>query len=223
MIPKIIHYCWLSGDEVPENLKKCMDSWKKIIPDYEFVKWDFTKFDKSSSAWVSEAFDNRKYAFACDYIRLYAVYNYGGIYLDMDMEVLKRFDDFLNQQYMLAYERESCKGIEAGCFGAEPHSEYIKRCLDYYTDRHFIKEDGSFDQLPLPQIMQAELDKMKITAIPYSCSVERGLTGSKQSITRETVSAFYTNGTKTDVSNGRGPAKKQNRFLISSCAGFWKV
>ena len=51
MIPKIIHYCWLSGDEVPENLKKCMDSWKKIIPDYEFVKWDFTKFDKSSSAW----------------------------------------------------------------------------------------------------------------------------------------------------------------------------
>lgn len=58
-IPKIIHYCWLSGDEVPENLKKCMDSWKKIIPDYEFVKWDFTKFDKSSSAWVSEAFDNR--------------------------------------------------------------------------------------------------------------------------------------------------------------------
>lgn len=162
MIPKIIHYCWLSGDEVPENLKKCMDSWKKIIPDYEFVKWDFTKFDKSSSAWVSEAFDNRKYAFACDYIRLYAVYNYGGIYLDMDMEVLKRFDDFLKQQYMLAYERESCKGIEAGCFGAEPHSEYIKRCLDYYTDRHFIKEDGSFDQLPLPQIMQAELDKMKI-------------------------------------------------------------
>lgn len=135
---------------------------EKIIPDYEFVKWDFTKFDKSSSAWVSEAFDNRKYAFACDYIRLYAVYNYGGIYLDMDMEVLKRFDDFLNQQYMLAYERESCKGIEAGCFGAEPHSEYIKRCLDYYTDRHFIKEDGSFDQLPLPQIMQAELDKMKI-------------------------------------------------------------
>ena len=62
-----------------------------------------------------------------------------------------------------------------------------------------------------------------LTAIPYSCSGERGLTGSKQSITRETVSAFYTNGTKTDVSNGRGPAKKQNRFLISSCAGFWKV
>ena len=66
-------------------------------------------------------------------------------------------------------------------------------------------------------------DNWILTAIPYSCSVERGLTGSKQSITRETVSAFYTNGTKTDVSNGRGPAKKQNRFLISSYAGFWKV
>ena len=76
------------------------------------------------------------------------------------------------------------------------------------------------------ELFESETSGIKLDAlpaIPYSCSVERGLTGSKQSITRETVSAFYTNGTKTDVSNGRGPAKKQNRFLISSCAGFWKV
>lgn len=105
MIPKIIHYCWLSGDEVPENLKKCMDSWKKIIPDYEFVKWDFTKFDKSSSAWVSEAFDNRKYAFACDYIRLYAVYNYGGIYLDSFTNHIcaKQQNDYKGNVHSLIY------------------------------------------------------------------------------------------------------------------------
>lgn len=169
MIPKIIHYCWLSGDDVPENLKKCMESWNKIIPDYKFVKWDFNRFDIESSAWVKEAFENKKYAFACDYIRLYAVYNYGGIYLDMDMEVLKRFDEFLNQQYMLAYERESGGGIEAGCFGAEAHSEYIGRCLDYYADRHFIQEDGSFDQLPLPKIMQAEINNKGVDEVIYSC------------------------------------------------------
>lgn len=83
MIPKIIHYCWLSDDPIPESLQKCMNSWKEKIPEYEFKKWDFTIFPKSESKWVEEAFDNKKYAFAADYIRLYAVYNYGGIYMDM--------------------------------------------------------------------------------------------------------------------------------------------
>ena len=87
MIPKIIHYCWLSNDPIPSNIQHYMDSWKKYLPDYEFIHWNFDKFDKSSSRWVSEAFDNKKYAFAADYIRLYALYHYGGIYLDMDVDV----------------------------------------------------------------------------------------------------------------------------------------
>ena len=98
MIPKIIHYCWLSDDPVPETLQGYMKSWKEKLPDYEFILWNFNRFDKSSSIWVSQAFDNKKYAFAADYIRLYAVYNYGGIYMDMDIEVLKSFDDLLNSQ-----------------------------------------------------------------------------------------------------------------------------
>ena len=80
MIPKIIHYCWLSNDPIPSNIQHYMDSWKKYLPDYEFIHWNFDKFDKSSSRWVSEAFDNKKYAFAADYIRLNALYHYGGIY-----------------------------------------------------------------------------------------------------------------------------------------------
>jgi Mannosyltransferase OCH1 and related enzymes len=96
MIPKIIHYCWLSNDPIPSNIQHYMDSWKKYLPDYEFIHWNFDKFDKSSSRWVSEAFDNKKYAFAADYIRLYALYHYGGIYLDMDVEVLKSFNPFLS-------------------------------------------------------------------------------------------------------------------------------
>mgnify|MGYP000909436519 FL=1 len=95
MIPKIIHYCWLSNDPIPESLQKCMNSWKEKIPDYQLKKWDFTTFPKSKSKWVEEAFDNKKYAFAADYIRLYAIYNEGGIYMDMDIEVIKRFDDLL--------------------------------------------------------------------------------------------------------------------------------
>ena len=95
MIPKIIHYCWLSDDPVPSDLQKYMRTWKEKLPDYEFMKWDFNRFDKQSSKWVAQAFDNKKYAFAADYIRLYALYNYGGIYLDMDVEVLKSYNPFL--------------------------------------------------------------------------------------------------------------------------------
>ena len=154
MIHKIIHYCWLSGEPYPENLKQCMDTWKEKLPDYEFVLWNFDRFDKDSSPWVSQAFDNKKYAFAADYIRLYAVYNYGGIYMDMDIEVLKPFDDLLDSNLMLAYENEEKTGIEAGCFGAEKGNCVIGECLNYYAGRSFVKSDGSFDTLPLPKIME---------------------------------------------------------------------
>lgn len=112
MIPKIIHYCWLSNDPIPSNIQHYMDSWKKYLPDYEFIHWNFDKFDKSSSRWVSEAFDNKKYAFAADYIRLYALYHYGGIYLDMDVEVLKSFNPFLSLQTMMGWQYGKGKGLE---------------------------------------------------------------------------------------------------------------
>lgn len=153
MIPKIIHYCWLSNDPVPDNLNGYMKSWKRLLPDYEFIKWDFTRFDKDSSIWVSEAFDNKKYAFACDYIRLFALYNYGGIYMDMDIEVLKSFDSLLNNDYMIAKERPDQNWIEAGCFGVKKGSQFIKQCLEYYKDKHFINENGIFEDTPLPRIM----------------------------------------------------------------------
>ncbi len=183
MIPKIIHYCWLSNDPVPKNFKKYMHGWKEKLKDYQFVKWDFSKFPKEKSLWVSEAFDNKKYAFAADYIRLFAVYNYGGIYLDMDVEVLKSFNDLICCPYMFARERPDSNWIEAGCFGAEKENDFIGKCLEWYKDRTFIKPDGSFDQMPLPQIMDKVRKKNKIhlklypwyyfTAKSYETGVEK--------------------------------------------------
>ena len=136
-----------------------MDSWKARLPDYEFVLWNFGRFNKESSQWVSQAFDSKKYAFAADYIRLYAVYHYGGIYLDMDIEVLRSFDDLLDADVMLAYENDERSGIEAGCFGAEKGNPFVGECLDYYEGRSFIKTDGSFDTLTLPKIMMRISEK----------------------------------------------------------------
>ena len=116
-------------------------------------------FNIEDSQWVKEAFENKKYAFAADYIRLYAIYTYGGIYMDMDIEVLKQFDSLLDKPYMFAYERSNRIGIEAGCFGAEKGNEFIKACLEHYTGRSFVKPNGEFDTLPLPQIMQKVMDE----------------------------------------------------------------
>lgn len=155
MIPKIIHYCWLSNDPIPPKLQACMESWKEMLPEYKFVLWDTQRFDVNSTPWVSEAFNVRKYAFAADYIRLYAVYHYGGIYLDMDVEVVKPFsNELLAGNYLVGYESSDYTiGIEAGIFGGEQGAEWLGDCLKYYEDRHFIKSDGSFDTLPLPRII----------------------------------------------------------------------
>ena len=156
MIPKIIHYCWLSDNPIPPTLQEYVKSWENFLPDYDFMLWNFDRFDKCSSVWVKEAFENKKYAFAADYIRLYAVYNYGGFYLDMDVEVLKSFNDFLNLKSAICWQ-DGQDGFEAACFGAEMGSSWIKECLDYYQNRHFILPDGKMDIRPLPNIMEETL------------------------------------------------------------------
>jgi len=154
MIPKIIHYCWLSNNVIPENLQRCMDSWKEKLQDYEFVLWNFERFDINTSIWVKQAFEAKQYAFAADFIRLYAVYHYGGIYLDMDIEIVKPFDNLLNSDIMVGCEDDNTNDVEAGCFGAEKGHPFIGRCLNYYKEREFIMSDGCYDTLPLPQIMK---------------------------------------------------------------------
>lgn len=151
MIPKIIHYCWLSSDPIPQKLRDCMSSWKEKLPDYDFLLWDLNKFDIHSSIWVKEAYEAKKYAFAADYIRLYAVYTYGGIYMDMDVEVVRSFNELLDFPYILGLETK--KGIEAGIFGAEKNNLFLKKCMDYYKNRKFVLENGKFDLRILPDIM----------------------------------------------------------------------
>jgi len=159
MIPKIIHYCWLSTDKYPDIIEKCMSSWKSTLPDYEFVHWDINRFKLEDSIWVKQAFETKKYAFAADFIRLYAVYNYGGIYLDTDVEVLKKFDDLLDLPYFIGSEGGG--NIEAGVFGAEKGNDWIGNCLEYYNGKSFIKKDGKYDMLPLPRIMMKQISKTR--------------------------------------------------------------
>ena len=150
MIPKIIHYCWLSKDPIPEALKTYMDTWKVKLPDYEFMLWNFDRFDINSSIWVKEAFEKKKYAFAADYIRLFSVYNYGGIYLDMDVEVLKTFNPFLNTSLLMGYEESGY--LEMAVIGSEKKHPFIAALLNSY-DRPFVNKDGTLNARPMPLVI----------------------------------------------------------------------
>lgn len=169
MIPKIIHYCWLSNDPFPEKIQACMQSWKEVMPDYELKLWNTKNFDiENSVPYVKEAFANRKWAFVADYIRLYALYTEGGIYFDSDVKVLKRFDEFLHHGFFSCVEHhpfmverdgslkhidkngkritdEYISGIEiqAAVMGAEKGNPFVEKVLEWYQDKHFVKPDGS--------------------------------------------------------------------------------
>lgn len=159
MIPKIIHLCWLSNNDYPPKIKRCLQSWQKYLPEYKIMLWDTKRFNLDESIWVKQAFAKKKYAFAADYIRFYALYNYGGIYLDSDVEVLKSFNDLLQLPYFMGAEKAGT--IEAAILGAEKGTDWIKICLDYYTDKTFIKQDSSLDIRKLPEIMVDELEQFK--------------------------------------------------------------
>lgn len=158
MIPKKIHYCWLSNDPMPQQLQKCVDSWKKILPDYEIVKWDLNRFPLGKSLWVKQAFESKKYAFAADYIRLYALATEGGIYLDSDVEVLKSFDNLLEHPYFVCKEN-SPQGLEAATIGAEPGIPWIVDCLSSYEGKAFFNADGSANTMVLPRVLKETIEK----------------------------------------------------------------
>jgi len=157
VIPKKIHYVWFS-EEMPPKIQSYIEGWKKYCPDYEIIRWDANNFDINSSKWVRQAVENKKWAFATDYIRFWAVYNYGGIYLDADVEVVKSFNFLLHLPYFLGMEKT--KGlIEAATFGTEPKCTWVKDCLSYYENRNFEINKNVFDMETAPNIMLKILKK----------------------------------------------------------------
>lgn len=180
MIPKIIHYCWLSGEPFSPLIEKCIHSWEEKLPDYEIKCWDMNNFDIHSVKFVEEACSLKKWAFAADYIRLYALYTEGGIYLDSDVLVKKTFNDFLSYDFFTSIEYnngfqilESYKlidkngflldsstthipglCIQAAILGGIKGHPYLKDCMDFYKQKHFILSDSNlYNKIIAPDIL----------------------------------------------------------------------
>ncbi len=146
MIPKIIHYCWFSSDPYPDLVKRCLRSWQRLLPEYKLRLWDADSFDFNSVPFVKEAMAAKKYAFAADYIRLYALYTEGGIYLDSDVEVFKSFDPFLNNTFFTGTEPyiiddKVYYDLECAIMGSEKGHPFLKEALDIYNELHLDLEN----------------------------------------------------------------------------------
>lgn len=137
MIPKVIHYCWFGGNPLPGMAVKCIASWKKYLPDYEIVEWNERNFDVHSIPYTSEAYANKKYAFVSDYARFYVLYHNGGIYMDVDVEVIQPLELFLEHKMFGGFETND--GVNPGLIlGAEKGTSLFKEVLDEYLKKEFV-------------------------------------------------------------------------------------
>ena len=138
MIPKKIHYCWFGRGPMPETALRCIESWHRYMPDWEYVLWNEDNFDVTSYFYTQEAYEAKKYAFVSDVARLKALKEYGGIYLDVDFEVYRAFDDLLQNVAFAGFEGSKTNPIMMGVLGSVPGGNWVARQLERYQDRHFI-------------------------------------------------------------------------------------
>lgn len=143
MIPKIIHYCWFGGAEFPDIVKNCIESWKKYLPEYEVKFWNESTFPLDRYPFAKEALENKKYAFVSDVCRLAVLHEFGGIYLDTDVEVLGSLDQFLHHNAFSGFEDNNC--VPTGIMASEKGGNWAKDMLAYYEGKHFIDESGRMD------------------------------------------------------------------------------
>lgn len=147
MIPKVIHYCWFGGNQLPASAVKCIDSWKKYFPGYEIKEWNESNFDVNFIPFTQEAYAAKKYAFVSDVARFWILEKEGGLYFDTDVEVIKSFDDILSEGAFLGVEipshDEAVPQVNPGLgLGAERGNAVIQSVLEYYKTIHFQDENG---------------------------------------------------------------------------------
>lgn len=164
MIPKIIHLCWFGDAPFPVEIKVCLDSWKRLLPDYEIKKWTYEDAEAIGCEFVNQALKMKKWAFAADVVRFYAVYQMGGIYMDSDIFLYRRFDELIPESGFATFNEDAWKrerfGLQAAFFMGEKGNQFCKAMVDFYKGRQFIKEDGSLDQTISPFLMLEVAEKM---------------------------------------------------------------
>lgn len=176
-IPKIIHYVWVGNNEKPKDIKMCMKTWKKHLKDYEIIEWNEKNFDINSNKFVKEAYEAKKWAYVSDYIRAYAIYNYGGIYLDTDVLVVESLDSLLDNKAFVGYENPQYPFTAV--FGAEKNHPFIKDMLDYYDNKSFeFDKNNQYDKVNTKTVSDILIED-------YDCKI-----GNQEQMLREGIKVY---------------------------------
>lgn len=210
-IPKKIHYCWFGNGEKSELVKKCIESWKKFCPDCEIIEWNETNYDVTKNDYMYQAYKTKRWGFVSDYARLDIIHNFGGIYLDTDVELIRPIDSLLQYEGFIGFELPIDKDgtkftVNTGQgFGAVAGSSMVKKMLEEYNDLSFVNLDGTENLtacptyntkvlkdagLVLDNTMQ-EIDNFIILPAEYFCPVN--WQNKKCKITKNTYSIHHFN------------------------------
>lgn len=222
-IPKIIHYCWFGRKPLPKLAQKCIQSWQKHLPDYQFILWNEDNYDLSQNRFAQEAYDHKKFAFVTDVVRLDVLHRFGGIYMDTDVEVLGNLDSFLHLPAFSGFETED--RVPTGIMASEPEGAWVEELLAYYVNRSFLKTDGKMEtttnteiisQHMLDQgfVLQNGLQQYKGIATFYPkdvfCPKEPN---GKLQLTENSICIHHFNG------SWLSPIQKIKRFIITHIVG----
>lgn len=173
MIPKKIHYCWFGKGEKPKLVKDCIDSWKKNCHDYEIIEWNEDNFDININAYVKEAYECKKYAFVTDFVRLFVLKKYGGVYMDTDVEVIKSLDGFLKHHAFSSFENNDY--IPTGIMASEKNNKWICTLLEDYNNLHFIV-NGKIDTTPNTiRITETTIKKFGLNPVSSFQELDNGI------------------------------------------------
>jgi len=215
MIPKKVHYCWFSGEAFPADVAKFIEGWKQILPNYEFVLWNRAKAESTSLPWVMQALAQKKWAFAADAIRLYALENEGGIYLDTDVEVLKSFDGLMSREYFFGYENGS-KRIEGAVLAAAPHHPAVASALKFYQEQDFNYNESKVNELVLPNVLAKAFESLqeKLEIFPESFFSPKSFMDGKIRSTADTFCIHHFQSNWRPESIRKGIARRQKLYEI---------
>ena len=155
MIPKTIHYCWFGGKPLPQEAVKCLNSWKQHMPDFEIIQWDESNYDISQYAYTKEMYEKKKWAFLTDFVRLDIVYKYGGIYFDVDVEVLRSFEPLLKYDGFAGMESQALVATGLG-FGAVAKHPMLSEFMTSYLEPERNPDNGDIKIITCP-ILQTNI------------------------------------------------------------------
>lgn len=159
-IPHILHLCWFGGGDYPVEVRACLDSWRKVLPDYRIRVWNYDDAMALDIPYVTEALKARKWAFAADVVRFYAVYTEGGVYMDSDIFLYSRFDSIISAGADFITFHEKCHpehenfGLQAAMFMGVKGNTFCREMLDYYRTQSFYNPDGTYNLMISPMHMR---------------------------------------------------------------------